>query len=352
MSTKKKDLNISINLKENIDFIDITGQTSNNTLTEEWRTDIAEAGTSNGNSNVTIDVKEENAENVSCNRKDLAFVDVENNGDTENGEGGDHLEGGGWEGKDDFEGDDNVDELSDGGDENGGEESDILRQSTLSETTTIGVIKNFFYSEKEMFNEERKKYFWDMDREDITLDFGKIYMEWEDLRRNWRSKKEGNEFFFPVVVGLVFTVIPNCLIVLDYTAAYQYLNGTFYPTLSSGNLTGEHCLQYNCSQSLCSLLPANMSCFIRDPIYGYLTLTLTFSGGFFWSFIILHQYWTYLRKTKKIFKKKRMFLAFIPVACVSLVSFPVQLLIISLLSCINDQEQWMILTVKVGTAEG
>ena len=235
-------------------------------------------------------------------------------------------------------------------------------QDTISDHN---VFKNFFWNEVNQFKEESKKDFWkDMTREDIELDFAKLFDEWRTFGRNWRLQtevKDGemcSELVLRILMGFLFTVLPNCMIVLDYTAAYQYLNGTDYPKLES-TLKENSCenftftsLYWQLTNQVLGFSPT-MSCFIRDPIYGVLTLTLTFIAGLFWSFNILHKFWTYLRETQaEKFKKKRMFFLFLPIALLTVASFPVQLLVISILACLNDQEQWMTLTVKVGIAEG
>merc|ERR1719450_1687550 len=43
---------------------------------------------------------------------------------------------------------------------------------------------------------------------------------------------------------------------------------------------------------------------------------------------------------------------FIPLSILSIVSFPLQLFFISLIASFHDQDQWMLLTIKIGIAEG
>ena len=74
----------------------------------------------------------------------------------------------------------------------------------------------------------------------------------------------------------------------------------------------------------------------------------------FRSFQIFYQFSTYLRQTKPEFwQRKRMIIFFfIPLAILSIVSFPLQLFIISVISVFHDQDQWILLTIKIGIAEG
>ena len=223
----------------------------------------------------------------------------------------------------------------------------------IPETESISLVttaKEHFQYELEQFKEERKKKIWEIPREDITLDFKELTNEWTNLKNDWKSSKgkrkaSFSEFSRRFAIGFFFTVIPNCLIVLDYIAAYEYLYGTFYPTL--------HWVSKSLNCKKIDGTEIKRACFEKDPAFGYLTLTLTFQAGLFWSFLVIYQYWTHLRETKpETFKNKRMFLVFVPIALLGMVTFPLQLLVISLLSCLNDQEQWINLTVKVGIAEG
>ena len=142
-------------------------------------------------------------------------------------------------GEDSKHDDGGVDDGVDGGVDDGVD--DGVGQSTISNNN---VVKNFFYIEVNKFREERKKNFWkDMTIEGITLDFSKLLNEWRTFGKNWRLQtkvKDGqmcSELLLRIIIGFLFTVLPNCMIVLDYTAAYQYLNGTDYPKLAS-NLNG------------------------------------------------------------------------------------------------------------------
>merc|ERR1719220_2076823 len=95
-------------------------------------------------------------------------------------------------------------------------------------------------------------------------------------------------------------------------------------------------------------------CFEKDPIWGTLTLVLLGLPGIFWSLGIFMQWATYLRKKRPADydRKRKLFFFFIPLAAVSMFTFPFQLMTISLISCFNNQDHWMTLTSKVGIAEG
>ena len=47
-----------------------------------------------------------------------------------------------------------------------------------------------------------------------------------------------------------------------------------------------------------------------------------------------------------------LFFFFLPFAFLRIVTFPLQLLVISFIFCFHDQDQWALLTVKIGIAEG
>ena len=90
-----------------------------------------------------------------------------------------------------------------------------------------------------------------------------------------------------------------------------------------------------------------------DPAYGILTLLLTFLLGLSWSLGLFLHFWTYLRTSQPaVFQKKRMlFIFFLPMVLISTTTFPLQLFVVSLISCFNDQDQWTLLTTKIGIAE-
>eukprot|EP00092_Neocalanus_flemingeri_P072724 GFUD01089589.1.p1 GENE.GFUD01089589.1~~GFUD01089589.1.p1 ORF type:complete len:607 (+),score=82.28 GFUD01089589.1:254-1822(+) len=176
--------------------------------------------------------------------------------------------------------------------------------------------------------------------------------EWksEGNDKHWSNqaiKKEGetcSTLFSTIIIGILFTLIPNCAIVLDYMTAKEYIFGNYYIKYE----TDPH--SFDCRNTSFG----QIECLEYDPIYGGLTLSLTFISGFFWSFGIFLQLGTYLRKVQpKVFQRKRMlFLFFLPLALISMISFPLQLFVVSLISCFNDQDQWILLTTKIGIAEG
>merc|ERR1719220_3394869 len=124
-------------------------------------------------------------------------------------------------------------------------------------------------------------------------------------------------------------------------------------------------LQTNCSENV-TLEPeicrnatglglfGKRECFEKDPIWGTLTLVLLGLPGIFWSLGIFMQWATYLRKKRPADydRKRKLFFFFIPLAAVSMFTFPFQLMTISVISCFNNQDHWMTLTAKVGIAEG
>ena len=97
-----------------------------------------------------------------------------------------------------------------------------------------------------------------------------------------------------------------------------------------------------------------LECLEYDPIWGALTLVFTFISGIFWSFLLFFRLWNYLTERDSAFynRKRILFFFFLPLALLSVLTFPLQLVIISLINVFNDQEQWSFLTIKIGVAEG
>ena len=85
---------------------------------------------------------------------------------------------------------------------------------------------------------------------------------------------------------------------------------------------------------------ADMECFERDPAWAMWTLIILFLPGVFWSLGTYRKFIQYLRKTNR----ERwggpfmtMFF-FLPLGIVVMVTFPVQLVVVSILNCINNQD--------------
>jgi hypothetical protein len=210
----------------------------------------------------------------------------------------------------------------------------------------------FFSREWKAFKNERYTKLSDKKKISTVLDFDELRKEWksEGNENHWSQKqikKEGETcsvLFSTIVTGILFTLIPNCAIVLDYMTANEYLFGNYYLKYDNDekNLTN------------CKIEGGRTYCLEYDPVYGTLTLLLTFLAGPFWSFGLFIQFGTYLRKIKpEVFQRKRvLFFLFLPIAILCMVSFPIQLFVVSLISCFNDQNQWMLLTTKIGITEG
>ena len=155
------------------------------------------------------------------------------------------------------------------------------------------------------------------------------------------------------------TLLSITTIVFDCLAANEYLTGRYYPTNENRTTADVSCRPYEC-ESLAQLSchvdkffkrEKKFECYVKDPIYGYMTVTLMFLPGVFWSSLIFFQLWCHLHSTSQ-FQRKRMFFVFFPLGLLSMATFPLQLVIIRFLYCFNDKKQWTILTLKVCIAEG
>ena len=219
-------------------------------------------------------------------------------------------------------------------------------------------INSFFQREWQAFKSEKQKKLRQIPKKITTLDFKEMILEFKkrgrDPSRHWTEqakKKEGEkcpELLTTVITGLLFTLIPNCAIVLDYITASEYLGGEYYLKYSTDNVT---------DSTICRPVEGRegyFECKEWDPVYGILTLSLTFISGIFWSFQIFYQFSTHLRQSKPEFwqRKRMIVLFFIPLSILCIISFPLQLFFISLIACFHDQDQWMLLTIKIGIAEG
>ena len=253
-----------------------------------------------------------------------------------------------------------------------------LRQATDSESYTI---TSFFKREYKAFQEERKKILYKIPEESTPVDVFKLAKEWNGKdkasKKYWatlvnRRPGETCPVILPtVLIGLAFTFFPNCLILLDWKTAYEYWNGTWY-YIGNLNLTqmdngswytqDEPPVKLNyteCQKSSGGFWGIDYplegyECIETDKIWGVLTFFFTFTSGPIWSFNIFYHLWcSLIESNKDFYDRKRMWIfCFIPLAIVCMVTFPLQLILISLVSVINDQEEWTKLTIKIGIAEG
>ena len=240
----------------------------------------------------------------------------------------------------------------------------------------INSFREFFADEWEAFKEEQKTSFQDKEFYPTKLDFDALTEEWTYTPENlnhWENQKknEGGTFsplFYSIVIGFVFTVIPNGAIVLDIWAAFQYLFGMWYTHKSADpvhlNVTCREVSSSwwvwspiaNATNPENSSLQGSKECFETDPIYGIQMLVILFLPGIFWSLGIFIQWVNYLRKNDEgdedYDQSRRLFFYFIPLAAFAIITFPFQLMIISLISCFNSQDHWMTLVTKVQIADG
>jgi len=162
---------------------------------------------------------------------------------------------------------------------------------------------------------------------------------WDTLWRNREWPEIGETFGINLVVGLLPTLFD---VGMDSLAVNDYINGTYYYK-ETGNYSDN-----------CRLTAENYTeCFEKDPIYGYVTLTCFFLPGFgfsFWTFLSLSNF---LRGTDSDFTQNVcFFLFFTPLAILSAVTFPFQLLIVNTVALLNGRVQWTTLTAKYSIAEG
>jgi len=237
-----------------------------------------------------------------------------------------------------------------------------LRRIKDFNSRVVNSFRDFFVEEWKAFMSERQTTFYEKELFSTNLDFDAIREEWRyrpDNPAHWENQKkkikEDDTFpplFYSIVIGFIFTCVPNGAIVLDISAGYEYIFGTYYIKRIYDNATQ---LDSTCRNITgFGLTNGKHECFEKDPVWGTLSLVLLFLPGIFWSLGIFIQWATYLRrKSPKVYdNKRRFFFFFIPLAAVCLVTFPFQLMTISLISCFNNQDHWMTLTSKVGIAEG
>jgi len=225
----------------------------------------------------------------------------------------------------------------------------VLSEESVNKTQ----IKSFFQREWQAFKDEKKTKLSDKKKINSNLNFSELLNEWkQDGNENHWSKKsrkqEGeccSELFSTIVIGILFTLLPNCAIVLDYLTASEYLFGNYYIKYATDPKPPTNCR---------TTASGTYECLEYDPVYGTLTLVLTFIPGLFWSFGLFIQFGNYLRKDKpEIYQRKRMLiLFFLPLSLICIVTYPLQLFLVSLISCFNDQDQWILLTTKIGITEG
>ena len=232
-----------------------------------------------------------------------------------------------------------------------------MKEDEKDETVTrlVTSFSQFFNEEWEAFKTERATRWSEKKTENIELDFKGLRQEWKYDRGNrehWinqaQKQKETDTccpLFYSILVGIVFVVIPNGAILLDMLAASDYLGGQWYlkrehevaPRANHSclvpppTLTEEECCRQLAGQSL--------ECFERDPLWGTLTLFFLFIPGVFWSLGIFIQFASYLRKKdpEKFNQKRFFFFFFLHAAALCTISFPLQLMTVSVIATFNNQ---------------
>ena len=210
-----------------------------------------------------------------------------------------------------------------------------LRRIKDFNSRVVNSFRDFFVEEWKAFMSERQTTFYEKELFPTNLDFDAIREEWRyrpDNPAHWENQKkkikEDDTFpplFYSIVIGFIFTCVPNGAIVLDISAGYEYIFGTYYIKRIYDNATQ---LDSTCRNITgFGLTNGKHECFEKDPVWGTLSLVLLFLPGIFWSLGIFIQWATYLRrKSPKVYdNKRRFFFFFIPLAAACLVTFPFHL---------------------------
>ena len=206
-----------------------------------------------------------------------------------------------------------------------------------------------FQREWERFNNEKKMRFSMKKKINTVTDFKVMKMEFHSKgnENHWSSK---TDFCSSIVLGLIFTVCPTLIaMVLNYRVAYEFVYGSYYTKRGLFEFL-ESFLELNCKRTPIG----QVQCLDYDPIWGLLTIALTFVPGFFWSLGFFIQFGTFLRKVyPRCFQRKGMIICFfIPFGLLSMVTFPFQLVTVGIISCFNTQDQWKLLMTKMEIADG
>ena len=221
----------------------------------------------------------------------------------------------------------------------GGEQIDV--EETGGDIQAVG------QSEDEGLKNEKKR-----TKTSTKLNFGVMAEEFgpDKLWNDRTSSEIWTTFGINLCVGLLPTLFD---LSMDSLAVNDYITGTYYVKAPLANETGKINATGNCR-----LNSKNATeCFEKDPVFGYVTLTCFFFPGFgfsFWTFLSLSNY---LRGTDFLngmnFRKNLcFFLFFTPLALLSAITFPFQLLIVNIVALFNGGNQWTTLTAKYSIAEG
>ena len=221
-----------------------------------------------------------------------------------------------------------------------------------------------FREEWKAFKTERATSWSEKKTEEVALDFDGIRKEWkyeEENEEHWvnqaKKQKESDTcspLFYSILVGITFVVIPNGAILLDMLAASDYIGGTWYRrtknswlnTTAYANLSCSDPLKIPVGQECCrSMIESDgfvgdqVECFEQDPLWGSLTLLFLFIPGVFWSLGIFIQFADYLRKKnpERFDQKRVLFFFFVPAAALCTISFPLQMMIVSVIATFNTQ---------------
>ena len=238
--------------------------------------------------------------------------------------------------------------------EDGRDETDALVTS----------FREFFTEEWKAFKTEKSTSWSEKKTEEVALDFDGIRKEWTydpENEEHWvnqaKKQKESDTcspLFYSILVGITFVVIPNGAILLDMLAASDYIGGTWYRrtknswlnTTAYANLSCSDPLKIPVGQECCrSMIESDgfvgdqVECFEQDPLWGSLTLLFLFIPGVFWSLGIFIQFADYLRKKnpERFDQKRVLFFFFVPAAALCTISFPLQLIIVSVIATFNTQ---------------
>ena len=164
-----------------------------------------------------------------------------------------------------------------------------LERITRGRGRIVNSFRQFFAEEWEAFKNEKETFLHEKDVFRTNLDFDAIIDEWKYRPSNeahWENQKkkvsESDTFpplFYSIVIGFIFTVVPNGAIVLDINGANQYIFGTWYVYKNGGTLE-----DVTTQNKTCRIRndTGKVECFEKDPIWGTLMLVLMGLPGIFY----------------------------------------------------------------------
>jgi len=187
------------------------------------------------------------------------------------------------------------------------------------------------------------------------LDFGEMAKEFN--KRDLWSERTNSDIKMHFTINFIVGLLPTIFDVgMDSLAVNDYLTGTYYVKNGEGFTCNQTHQEY--PPKVTEIVIKNVSttqieCFEKDPYFGYVTLFFLFFPGLgfsFWTFLSLSNF---LRGSDNTFRQNIcFFLFFSPLSLIVTTTFPFQLLLVNLVSLVNNGDQWTLLTTKYSVAEG